>query len=58
MSSCEWGFAFEAMKKYPEVFDFNEDYEKGNFHYLLVEGYYHTYPSVAEYLYNYMPYLF
>ena len=48
----------EAMKAFPEVFDFNEDYEQGNFHYLTVEGYYHTYPSVAEYVYNYMPYLF
>ncbi len=48
----------EEMKKYPEYFDFSEDYNKGNFHYLTEEGYEHSYPRVAEYLYNIIPYLF
>ena len=48
----------EAIKKLPEVFDFNEDYAVGNFHYLLQEGYEHAYTRVAEYLYNFLPYLF
>ena len=48
----------EAMKKLPEFFDFSEEYDKGNFHYLLKEDYEHAYERVAEYLYNFLPYIF
>ncbi len=47
----------EAMKKL-DFFRFSEDYSKGNLHYLLAEGYYHEYPAVFQYVYNYLPYLF
>jgi endo-1,4-beta-xylanase len=46
------------MEKYPDTFVFDEDYTKGNFHYLLVEGEYHCYWAVYEYLYQLLPYLF
>jgi endo-1,4-beta-xylanase len=46
------------MKKYPDTFVFDEDYTKGNFHYLLVEDEYHCYWAVYEYLYQFLPYLF
>jgi len=48
----------EEMKKYPEFFRFSEDLSEGNFHYILQEGYEHAYTRVAEYLYNFLPYLF
>ncbi len=48
----------EEMKKYPEFFEFSEDLSKGNFHYLVEEGYEHAYHRVAEYLYNFFPCLF
>lgn len=46
------------MKKYPDAFAFDEDYSKGNFHYLLEEGLKHEYTAVVQYLYNFLPYLF
>jgi enterochelin esterase-like enzyme len=48
----------EEMKKYPDTFVYNDDFSKGNFHYLLEEGEVHAYESVYQYLYNYLPYLF
>ena len=48
----------EEMKKFPEYFEFSDDLSTGNFHYLVEEGYEHSYPRVAEYLYNFLPYLF
>ena len=48
----------EEMKKFPAYFDFSEDLSAGNFHYLVEEGYEHAYHRVAEYLYNFFPYLF
>ena len=48
----------EEMKKYTDTFLFDEDYSKGNFHYLLAEEHPHAYESVYEYLYNFLPYLF
>lgn len=47
-----------AMKPLTDVFTFEEDYTKGNFHYLVVEGEYHSYEAVYQYLYMYLPYLF
>lgn len=46
------------MKKYPETFVYEEDYSKGNFHFLLAEGEVHEYEAVCDYLYNFLPYLF
>ncbi|MDR0964797.1 MAG: hypothetical protein LBM60_09295 [Clostridium sp.] len=46
------------MKKYPDTFVFDEDYAKGNFHYLLAENEYHCYWAVYEFLYQFLPYLF
>lgn len=48
----------EEMKKYPDTFAYDDDYSKGNFHYLLAEGEVHAYEAVYLYLYNYLPYLF
>lgn len=48
----------EAMKKYPDTFVYDEDYGKGNLHYLLYEGWGHEYEAVYQYLYNFLPYLF
>lgn len=47
-----------AMRKYPDVFEENEDLSKGNFHYLLGEEKEHEYEAVYQYLYNILPYLF
>ena len=46
------------MKKYPDTFVYEEDFSKGNFHYLLAEGEVHAYEAVYQYLYNFLPYLF
>ena len=48
----------EEMKKRQNVFQFNEDFAKGNLHFILAEGAVHAYEAVYEYLYNYLPYLF
>ncbi|MBC5689596.1 hypothetical protein H8S37_11760 [Mediterraneibacter sp. NSJ-55] len=47
-----------AMRKYPDVFEENEDLSKGNFHYLLGKEKKHEYEAVYQYLYNILPYLF
>lgn len=52
------GPQIEAMKKLPELFRFDEDMEKGNFHFLLMEDGVHAYETVYDYVYNYLPYLF
>ena len=48
----------EAMKEEQSVFSFSEDYSAGNLHYLLAEGFFHSYEAVCQYVYNYLPYLF
>ena len=48
----------EAMKAEHSVFSFSEDYAAGNLHYLLGDGFFHTYDAVCQYVYNYLPYLF
>ena len=48
----------EAMKDLDSFFRFSGDFAKGNLHYLLADGYYHEYPAVFQYVYNYLPYLF
>jgi len=47
-----------AMRKFPDTFVEDEDFSKGNFHYLLAEGEVHEYEVVYHYLYNILPYLF
>ncbi len=46
------------MKKYPDMFDYSDDFSKGNLHFLLAEGEVHAYEAVYQYLFNYLPYLF
>lgn len=46
------------MKKYPDMFVYNEDFSKGNLHFILAEGEVHAYEAVYQYLFNYLPYLF
>ncbi len=48
----------DAMRKQTDLFMEGKDYAEGNFHYLLVEGEYHCYEAVYQYLYEYLPYLF
>lgn len=46
------------MKKYPEIFQYSEDWNQGNFHYFFAEGYIHAYEEVYQYIYNYLPVIF
>ncbi len=46
------------MKKYPGVFVYEDDFSKGNFHYLLEKDEVHSYDSVYQFLYQFLPYLF
>lgn len=46
------------MKKYTDTFVYNDDFCKGNLHYILAEGEVHAYEAVNDYLYNFIPYLF
>lgn len=46
------------MKKYSETFVYEDDFSKGNFHYLLAEDEVHSYESVYQFLYNFLPYMF
>ena len=48
----------EAMKHFPDIFRFDDDFTKGNAHFFLQEGYVHSYEHVMQYLYNYLPVLF
>ena len=48
----------EAMKAYPEIFDFSEDISGGNFHYIVKENSVHAYEEVYHHVWNYIPYLF
>ncbi len=48
----------EAMKQYPDVFQFHDDPAQGNLHYLVAEGETHRYDAVCDYLYTYLPFLF
>jgi endo-1,4-beta-xylanase len=47
-----------AMRKYPDTFVEDEEFSKGNFHYLLVEGEVHEYEAACDYLHYILPYLF
>ena len=48
----------EAMKAESDLFRFSEDPAQGNLHFLLAEGWEHTYDAVCQYVYHYLPYLF
>ena len=48
----------EEMKKYSDVFVYDEDPTKGNLHFAVAEGEVHAYEAVYNYLYTYLPYLF
>ena len=48
----------EAMRSMDDFFRFSEAPERGNLHYLLGEGMYHTYDTVCQYFYNWLPFLF
>ena len=48
----------EAMKKYPDLFEFGDSMEEGNLHYVVMEDAPHTYEKVYQHVYNYMPVLF
>ena len=47
----------EEMKRLP-VFQFSEDLTAGNFHYEIAQGEIHSYESVFNYVYSYLPLLF
>ena len=46
----------EEMKKYPEVFAYDEDVTKGNFHCAFEEGAKHNYWEVYQWVWRYLPY--
>lgn len=46
------------MKKYPDTFVYDDDFCKGNLHYIIGEDEVHAYESVNDYLYNFIPHLF
>ncbi len=46
------------MKKYPEVFVYNDDLTQGNLHFLHEKDEVHSYESVYQFLYHFLPYLF
>ncbi len=48
----------DAMKNYPDTFEFSDDLSAGNVHYLLKEDAPHAYEEVYHHVYNYAPYLF
>lgn len=48
----------ENMKAMPDIFNYSDDYSKGNLHFLLADGEEHSYQAVYQYLYNFIPYLF
>lgn len=48
----------EAMRRADDYFRFSEDLTQGNLHWLLGDGLDHSYPSVCQYVYNYLPDLF
>ena len=48
----------KEMKKHTDTFVYDDDFAKGNFHFLLAEGEVHAYEAVYQYLYNFLPYLF
>ena len=47
----------EEMKRLP-AFQFSEDLTAGNFHYEIAPGEVHSYESVCNYVYSYLPLLF
>lgn len=48
----------EEMKLHTDLYEYSEDFEKGNLHYEVVPDAPHTYIDVYQHLYNFMPYLF
>lgn len=48
----------EAMKQYPELFEFSEDPEKGNLYFNVKEDAVHAYEEVYHHVWNYLPRLF
>ena len=48
----------EAMKQVTDLFEYSENPEEGNLHYVVMEDAPHMYEKVYQHVYNYMPYLF
>lgn len=48
----------EAMKKVTDLFEFSENPEEGNFHYVVMEDAPHMYEKVYQHIYNYAPVMF
>ncbi|MBR2822381.1 MAG: HD domain-containing protein [Clostridia bacterium] len=48
----------EAMKGYPDVFEYSEDPGEGNLHYTLMKDAPHMYEKVYQHIYHDLPYLF
>lgn len=47
-----------AMKELTDTFTFSDNFAKGNLHYTLKIGGSHTWGSVYQYIYNYLPFVF
>ena len=48
----------ETMKRFTDLFEFSEDMEEGNLHFVVMEDAPHTYEKVYQHVYNYAPALF
>ena len=48
----------EAMKKIPEIFDYSDDFAKGNFHFVVKEDSVHAYEEVYHHIWNTISYIF
>ena len=48
----------EAMKRATDLFEFSENMEEGNLHFVVMEDAPHTYEKVYQHVYNYAPVLF
>ncbi len=48
----------EAMKQLRDVFDYQEDPDRGNMHYVIKENAVHAYEEVYHHVWNYLPEIF
>ena len=48
----------EAMEAYSGIFDYSDDFTKGNLHFVVKEDAVHAYEEVYHHVWNYLPYLF
>lgn len=48
----------EGMKKHPGLFEYSENLEDGNLHYLVMENAPHMYEKVYHHVYHFLPVLF